>query len=117
MPGYPNGTNDDSLLGNIAWYHSNSGSTTHAVGGKDPNAFGIYDMLGNVEEWCNDRYGPDYYSSSPSTDPIGPLTGSSRVVRGGHFINISHYCRTWTRQFHSLVFQNFYLGFRVAKTP
>ena len=113
MPGYPNGTNDDSLLGTIAWYRDNSRGTTHAVAGKAANAFGMYDMSGNVMEWCNDWY--TYYSTSASTDPAGPSSGSYRVLRGGGWNNYSGGCRSSDR---------FYLGnsrysdvgFRVART-
>jgi formylglycine-generating enzyme required for sulfatase activity len=67
----------------IAWYESNSGGRTHPVGQKQPNAFGLYDMLGNVFQWCRDWEGESYHSSRPATDPQGELNGSCRVVRGG----------------------------------
>jgi serine/threonine-protein kinase len=70
-------------LGKYAWYAGNSGDTTHPVGLKEPNAWGLYDMHGNVREWCWDRYGADYYKHSPASDPTGPGTGNDRVYRGG----------------------------------
>ena len=118
MPGYPNGTNDDSLLGNIAWYSDNSGNQPHAVGGKAANAFGMYDMSGNVLEWCNDWYGD--YSASNATDPAGPSVGqygTYRVLRGGSWYIGSSNCRSSNR--HNLDPDNRYFnfGFRVARTP
>ncbi len=67
----------------VAWYLSNSGGLTHPVGQKQSNELGIYDMSGNVWEWCKDWYGIDYYSSSPTNNPQGPTTGVFRVLRGG----------------------------------
>ena len=116
MPGYPNGTNDDSLRGNIAWYNSNSGSTTHAVAGKAANAFGMYDMSGNVFEWCNDWCGSTYYSTSPSTDPAGPSSGSYRVLRGGTWHDNSNLCRSSYRNYDVPDYRDYGLGFRVART-
>jgi len=70
-------------INDVAWYSSNSGSDTHLVGTKNPNELGLYDMSGNVQEFCNDFYDSGYYSISPSNNPQGPASGSSRVTRGG----------------------------------
>ena len=76
--------NDESLLDKYAWYDCNDGCDTKAVGGKLPNAWGLYDMHGNVWEWVQDWFGNSYYNS-PSLDPSGPDFGSNRVTRGGGF--------------------------------
>lgn len=81
-----------NTLGDVAWYEGNSGSKTHAVGTKQPNELGIYDMTGNVDEWCQDWYGS--YSSSPQTNPIGAVSGSRRVRRGGGWCSSASYCRS-----------------------
>ena len=70
-------------LAEYAWFRGNSQEKTHPVGSRKPNAFGLYDMYGNVAEWCNDCYDPDYYANSPATDPRGPGHGTKRVLRGG----------------------------------
>jgi formylglycine-generating enzyme required for sulfatase activity len=116
-PSYPNGTNDDNQLGNIAWYSSNSESTTHAVADKAANAFGMYDMSGNVEEWCNDWWGSTYYTTSLSTDPSGPATGSAHVMRGGFWNTDSNACRSSRRFTFGQDLSLWGLGFRVARTP
>ena len=74
---------DSSQLGMYAWYDQNSNLTTHAVGCKRPNKFGLYDMHGNVWEWCSDWYSGKYDASSLGTDPQGPESGTVRVLRGG----------------------------------
>jgi formylglycine-generating enzyme required for sulfatase activity/serine/threonine protein kinase len=76
---YAGGNDIDAM----AWYSKNSGSSTHPVGGKRPNGLGLYDMSGNVWEWCQDWFDANYYSSSPRQNPAGPSSGSIRVLRGG----------------------------------
>lgn len=85
------GSND---INTVAWYEGNSGNTTHPVGTKMPNELGIYDMSGNVYEWCQDLYGENYYGSSPSNNPKGPNTGEDRVLRGGSWVYNDIYCRS-----------------------
>jgi len=75
--------NDQKNLKNYAIHEKNSNGKTATVGSRKPNPWGIYDMYGNVSEWCNDIYAADYYKSSPVTDPRGPVKGKERVLRGG----------------------------------
>ena len=117
MPGYPNGTNDDSLLGNIAWYRDNSAGETHAVGGKAANAFGMYDMSGNVLEWCNDWYRNYMYIDFGKIQPTGPTTGRDRVLRGGYWNDYSSSCRSSDRYGSGPDYRYHFIGFRVARTP
>lgn len=94
------GVNDDfggKLPQDIAWFDQNSGLKPHAGGKKVPNAFGLYDVQGNVWEWCWDRYSYNYYKSSETTDPSGPPSGTRRVKRGGNFRDAPAYLRASNR--------------------
>src|SRR5207244_10067049 len=75
--------NDGRKLGDHAWFADNAGNKTHPVGQQKPNAWGLFDMHGNVAEWCNDIYDKNYYRSSPAENPHGPADGKEYVLRGG----------------------------------
>jgi len=86
---------DESDFGEYGWYRENSGRTTHQVGSKLPNAWGLYDMYGNVWEWCQDWHGD--YPSGAVTDPAGATSGSDRVIRGGGWNDPAVDCRSASR--------------------
>ena len=101
-----------SMIDDVAWYGGNSGSKTHSVKTKKPNELGLYDMSGNVWEWCQDWYGN--YGSNAQTNPTGPGSGSSRVNRGGCWFNYEGDCRSSDRFSGSPGSRYFSLGFRLA---
>ena len=103
------GSND---IGSVAWYDDNSGSETHPVGQKQPNKLGLYDMSGNVWEWCSDWYGS--YSSNSQMNPTGAASGSSNVLRGGGWDSIATRCRIARRNFDSVAYRSYYYGMRLA---
>ncbi len=110
-------------LGNVAWYYENAGYGvgendpnygTHPVSTKSPNELGIYDMSGNVWEWCQDLYDENYYARSPQNNPTGPSSRSDRVYRGGSWYYDARYCRVAYRNWINPDFRNHYLGFRLV---
>ena len=108
---------DAGRIAEYAWYSKNSGGKTHPVGEKKPNAWGLYDMHGNVWEWCQDWYDSGYYANSPPGDPPGPGMGSSHVIRGGDWNGDAGACRSALRGRYTPENRRNYLGFRMARVP
>jgi len=101
-----------NTIDDVAWYYYNSSSQTHEVAQKSPNELGLYDMSGNVWEWCYDLYGG--YSSNSQTNPTGPSNGDSRVCRGGGWLIIARNCRVSERYDNAPSFRYDFIGLRLA---
>ena len=102
-------------IGNVAWHAGNSGGKTHAVGTKRANELGIYNMSGNVSEWCSDWCG--YYSAGAQTNPQGPSSGSYRVLRGGSWGSGAWDCRVSDRDYFTPNYSGKYCGLRLVLVP
>lgn len=104
------------LLPEYGWFSGNA-KNAQPVGQLKPNQFGLYDMCGNVFEWCADRHSEDYYSKSPDRDPTGPDTGEYRVKRGGSWFNTARFCRSSFRDDTVVEKSASDVGFRVCSDP
>ena len=110
------GNGSDPNLDEIGWYRDNSRDSTHPVGEKAPNAWGLHDMLGNVWEWAWDWSGFDYYDKSPFQDPTGPSEGASRIMRGGSWYDQASCARAAKRNGLDPRLRHDSLGFRLARS-
>ncbi len=106
----------DSAMDRAGWYCGNSENIPRAVGLREPNNFGLYDMHGNVWEWCWDRYGVFYYESKPAVYPRGPSSGSARVIRSGDWNTEAKFCRSANRFNLGPTYRDLEVGFRVVRT-
>jgi len=109
--------NESGKLSQHGWLVGNSARQTHPVGEKKPNAFGLYDVYGNVWEWCSDWFAGDYYTTSATDDPTGPTSGSLRVVRGGGWNSFADACRSANRFYFAPTHRGRAVGLRVSMTP
>ena len=97
----------------FAWFRANASDTSHDVGMKKANPFGLYDIHGNVAEWCHDVYREDYYAGSPDTDPRGPVQGDNRVLRGGAWNSRGKTCRSARRLNNAAAVTDICLGYDI----
>jgi formylglycine-generating enzyme required for sulfatase activity len=110
-------------LRDSAWYGEGVGQipespgSTHAVGTKAPNAWGLFDMLGNVAEWVSDGYSASYYKSSPTLNPVGPAAAQYHVARGGSWFSNASYVRVWNRYTTVPALKRRDVGFRCVREP
>jgi len=104
----------DEMDGRYCWHDENSKEQTQPVGTRKPNEWGLYDMLGNVWEWCNDWYDHTYYKRSPGSDPPGPRLGDLKVVRGGSYFGSAYICRSANRGGYKTSHRSDNLGFRLV---
>jgi len=107
--------NETSTLNEYAWYKKNAGGETQPVGQLKPNAWGLYDMHGNVHEWCQDWFDRNYYAQSKKTDPTGPPNGLARALRGGDWGSLDWYCRCASRSLSSPDRRSSRVGFRLVQ--
>ena len=111
---YWGNSSDIDTMSMYAWYSKNSNNETHKVGKKLPNDYGLYDISGNLYEWCHDWYGP--YTSDTEVNPEGPASGTSRIIRGGNWLTSAKYCRASYRGCIGAPFRCSAIGFRVARS-
>jgi formylglycine-generating enzyme required for sulfatase activity len=110
---------DAAMLNEYAWFRAkgSSGLVTHPVGSKRPNAWSLYDMYGNLREWCMDWHAKEFYKQAPKVNPAGPSLGVDRVVRGGGWRDFAGSCRSAVREYSGPKEQSSLIGFRVARVP
>ena len=115
--GKPETYSGGTRIDHVAWYDKNSGGRTHRAGTKAPNGLGLYDMSGNVWEWCGDVYVKNTYSKHNRNNPVNTKGGSFRVQRGGSWDNFARYCRSAIRYNSTPGYRNRRMGFRLARIP
>lgn len=105
---------EEKLLGEYGWRIGNARDQSHPVAQKRPNGWGLFDIYGNVWEWCQDFHDKDYYATSPADGPTGPVAGSTHLVRGGGYGDSVGFCRSAVREFYLPGVRSSGVGFRVV---